>query len=149
MRVEQFTSHMEVFLTPKETLGLLGGRSVGDRLLGEAKVEVWPLSAIEEDPTTGDKWAQDRLTKGLTVPVRGIVFSNGDVQVILPNVVLQDVRVTDRLVPREKFEAPLSPNPEELIRQTIPPGGVRVFFGGSLKIIDIPREFERLHESEE
>lgn len=42
MRIEQFTSHMEVSLTPEETLGLLEGRSVGDRPYGTRRLMYFP-----------------------------------------------------------------------------------------------------------
>lgn len=131
MRVEGLPSHTEVSLASGEILRLQKGEFVGDGLSGGAKVEVWPLSAIEEDPTVDDKWA-DRLREALTVLVKGEVLPNGNIRVFLPNIALHNVGIVGRLVPRENFEAPQSSTPKELIERTIPPGGVRILFRDSL-----------------
>lgn len=65
------------------------------------------------------------------MPLPTRVFSNQDLQVCIPEIVMSDVRVTDRTIPLSEIEIP-----NEDMRELLPQEGVRVEFGGSLKILN-------------
>jgi len=140
MRAERKEKYIGISLTAEEVYALQSGKTIGDRpsvTMMDAKVEVLPLSAIEEDNSGKDRYSLDRLEKGISAPLRGMLYPDGDLVIFVPEIKLSDVRIAGAILPREEVKAPSSNNPEELITHVLPPGGIKLLFGGSLKIIDI------------
>jgi len=146
MRAEREENQIAIHLTQKEVEVIIAGRTVGDRpgvTMPDAKVEVLPLSAIEKDDSVGDRYSADRLERARAAALRGILFPNGDLQVIVPAVKLIDVRVAEARLPREGLETPLTKQGSELVNHVIPEKGVVVYFGGSLQVLDVDNFFYR------
>jgi len=140
MRAERNEKSIGIYLTAKEVNAIQEGQTIGDRpgvTMPDAKVEVLPLSAFEPDDSLKDRYSNDRLAKGLSAPLRGNLFGNGDLQVIIPAIALADVRISGVHLPRKAIKAPLVEDGDKLVEQVIPKGGVLVLFGGSLQVIDI------------
>lgn len=145
MRGERYQNSISVYLSAEEVYKLQDGRIVGERLgviHPDAKVEVLPLDAVEEDDSLKDKWSDDRLTKAQAAELKGNIFSNGDLQVIVPAISLSDVRVVSLYLPRERISSPFPEN-KTYLNQLIPDKGVIVYLGGSLRIVDVGGESYR------
>jgi len=142
MKGERGQNKISIYLTADEVFRLQDGHTIGERLgitHSDSKVEILPLSAVEKDDSLRDNWSDDRLTKVQTAELRGNLFTNGDLQVIVPAISLSDVRVASLLLPRERITAPMSEN-EAYLTQMVPEGGVAVYLGGSLRIVDVYKE---------
>lgn len=142
MKGEKDQNNLSIYLTVEEVYRLQDGHIVGDRLgitHPDSKVEVLPLSAVEPDDSLKDKWSDVRLTKAQTTELKGNLFSNGDLQVIVPAISLSDVRVASLQLPRER----ISTENEAYLTQMIPEDGVIVRLGGSLKVVDVYKESYR------
>lgn len=142
MDVERKNGKISVSLTADEVHGLWSGRMIGTRshvIVPDAKVEIFPLSSISIDESGKDKHAIDRFSKALAAPLKGHITPNGDIQIFVPEVVISDVRVAYADISRDQFDTPLSRNGQDAedLKRNIPDKGVRVNFGGSLKIVDI------------
>jgi len=140
MRTERNEKSIDIYLTAKEVNAIQEGQTISDRpgvTMPDAKVEVLPLSAFEPDDSLKDRYSNDRLAKGLSAPLRGNLLGNGDLQVIVPAIALTDVRISRVHLPREMIKTPLVEDGDKLVEQVIPKGGVRVLFGGSLRIVDV------------
>ena len=142
MEVERKGKQIVVNLTREEVFGLQEGKTIhGGRpgvTMPDAKVEVIPLSAIEPDDSAKDRYSDDRLEKAIKAPLKGNLFSNGDLQIIVPAIKLTDVRLANARLPRESIETPTSNDKKGLVEHVIPQDGVRLNFGGSLKIVKVP-----------
>lgn len=142
MDVERKNGKIAVSLTADEVHDLQAGRMIGTRshiIVPDAKVEVFPLSSIDVDESGRDRYAIDRLTKAKAASLKGHITPNGDLQIFVPEIVISDVRVAYAEISRDQFDTPLSKNEQaaEDLKRNIPDKGVRVNFGGSLKVIDI------------
>lgn len=142
MKAERGERFIVVSLTREEVFSVQAGRTIGDRpgvILPESKIEVLPLSAVEEDNSLNDRWAIDRLDKGLAAPLKANLFPNGDLQIFVPAIKLADVRISHARLPRESIKTPMTEEKDhkEYVSMTIPEKGVIVNFGGSLRIIEI------------
>lgn len=143
MEVEKRGREIVINLTRKEVFDLQTGRTIGDRpgvTMSDAKIEIVPLGAIEPDDSLKDRWAIDRLEKATKAPLNGILFSNGDLQIIVPAIKLSDVRLTNAKLTKESIKTPITNARNDLIN-VIPENGVRLNFGGSLKVVNIPDFF--------
>ena len=143
MRSERNEQSIAVYLTAEEVFCLQAGQTVGERLgvtVPESKVEVLPLCAVEEDDSLKDKrWSDDRLNVGQKALLRGRLYTNGDLQVIVSAITLNDVRIRAAHLPREKIETPMTDD-RGFLTHVIPEGGVIVHLGGSLQIVDLYAE---------
>lgn len=140
MKTEKTEQNISIYLTAEEVYRLQEGFVVGERLgatYPDAKVEVLPLSAVGEDDSLKDKYADNRLQKGLAAQLKGTLYANGDLQLIVPAIKLTDVRINTAHLRREAILTPLAGNGQELIQHVIPEGGVVIHFGGSLEIVDV------------
>lgn len=140
MQVVKGERDIVIGLTQKEVFGLQAGQTIGDRsnvIYPDAKVEVLPLSAIEEDTSLTDKFAADRLDQGLAAALRGNLFPNGDLQVIVPSAKISDVRIGFATLLRQAVFTPLTENREAFLPTVIPEGGITLIFGGSLQVVDV------------
>ncbi len=138
MKAERSESQLTVSLTSDEIRAVQAGRTVGDRsnvILMDAKIEILPLGAIEPDDSAQYRFSDERLEMARTTPVKGKLFPNGDLQIFLPNIVLADVRVAERVVAKKDIQDQMQQG--QIVDLWIPENGVRVAFGGSLKVIDI------------
>lgn len=142
MKGERGQNIISIYLTADEVYRLQDGHTVGERLgvtHPDSKVEVLPLSATEEDDSLKDQWSDDRLTRAQTAELKGNLFFNGDIQVIVPAISLSDVRVASLHLPRERVSIQMPEN-EAYLTQMVPEGGVTVHLGGSLRVIDVYKE---------
>ena len=131
-----------VSLTQEETFAIQDGKAISDRpgvTMPDAKINVWPLSAIEPDDSLKDRWSDDRLEKGLRAPLRGRMDTDGDLSVFVPAIKLSDVRISFASLPREAIIMPgtKDEDKDEFVKKAIPEKGVIVAFGGSLKVVDV------------
>lgn len=144
MEVEKRNNQIVAALTRDEVFDLQNGHTIGARpsvTMIEAKVEVIPLSAIERDSSLKDQYSRDRLEKIKKAKSKTFLWSDGDLQVFVPAILLTDVRVASITIPRESVETPGTEKRKELVEHVIPQEGIRLNFGGSLKIINIPDFF--------
>ncbi len=146
MKAERTPQAIVIRLSEEETFRVKAGNVVGDRpgiTLPDAKINVWPLSAIEPDDSLQDQWSLDRLEKGLSVPLKGRIDTDGDLSIFVPAITLSDVRISGRSIARESIETPgtRDEDREEYLSKTIPEKGVIVVFGGSLRVVDINASF--------
>lgn len=142
MRGERGQNNISIYLTADEVYRLQDDYTVGERLgviHPDAKIEILPLSAVEEDDSLWDKWSDDRLTMAQAAELKGNLFLNGDLQVIVPAISLSDVRVACLQLPRESISSPVPEN-EAYLQEIIPNEGVTLHLGGSLKIVDVYQE---------
>lgn len=149
MQVERRENQIAVRLSREEVFAVSDGRIIGDRpgvTMPDAKIEVLPLSAIEEDDSGRNRYASDRLERAIAAPLRGNLFPNGDLQIIVPSVKLSDVRVSQAELSREQIETPLTEQGKELLEHVIPEGGVVIYFGGSLREVDVNKFFNERGE---
>lgn len=140
MKAERNENTIDVYLTAGEVHAIQGGQTIEDRLgvtMPDAKIEVLPLSVVGLDDSLRDRYAADRLRKGLSSQLKGNLYANGDLQVIVPAIKLTDVRIKAARLPREAISTPLIGDGKELVQHVIPEEGVIVHFGGSLEIIDV------------
>ncbi len=142
MKAERTPQAIIVSLSSEEVFAVRAGRVVGDRpgvTLPEAKISVWPLSAIEPDNSSKDHWSIDRLERGLAAPLRARLDTDGDLSVFVPAIKLSDVRITDGRLSRELIETPdlKGEDREKFLSGAIPEKGIIVNFGGSLKKVNI------------
>lgn len=141
MEVEKRGREIIVNLSQEEVFHLQAGKTIGDRpgvTMPGAKVEILPLSAIEPDDSLKDKWTNDRLSIATETPLRGNLFPNGDLQIIVPAIKLIDVRLGSARLPRESIETPITESRKGLVEHVIPQEGIRLNFGGSLQHVNIP-----------
>jgi len=146
MKAERTPQAIIVRLSQEETFSVQAGRTIGDRpraILPDSKIEVAPLSAVQEDDSLKDQWSLDRLEKGLKTPLKGNLFPNGDLQVLVPAIKFSDVRISHASLPRETIVTPMTEDKDraEYLSKTIPEKGVIVVFGGSLKTVDVNASF--------
>lgn len=142
MKSEKKGDMLAVHLSQDEVFRLQAGNVVGDRLgltLPDAKINVWPLSAIKPDDSLRDKWTMDGLEKGLAVPLEARMDTDGNLSVFVPAIKLTDVRISGAHIARESIETPglKDKGREGLLHHAIPEKGVIVAFGGSLKEVDV------------
>lgn len=142
MKAERTQQTIIVRVSQEEVFSIQAGRTIGDRtrvILPESKIEVSPLSAVEEDNSLKDRWAIDRLEKGLAARLKANLFPNGDLQIFVPAIKLADVRISHATLSRESIATPMTRDKdrEEYLSKTIPEKAVIVTFGGSLKMIDV------------
>ncbi|GAI42640.1 unnamed protein product, partial [marine sediment metagenome] len=117
MRAEREQNQITISLTAKEVHALQAGKTIIDRpsvTMMDAKVEVSPLSAIEEDNSGKYRYSLDRLEKGREAPIRGMLYPDGDLVIFIPKIKLSDVRIAQAILPKKKIETPLSPNRDEI-----------------------------------
>lgn len=150
MKAERARNRIAIHLTAEEVYAVQAGRRVGDRVgatVPDATVEVLPLSFFGQDESGEHRYSDDRLARGLEAPIRGNLFSNGDLQVIVPDIALCDVRISHVKLPRDKIETPGSQERDiDLIRHQIPEQGVIVYLGGSLKVVDVDSYYREVDE---
>ena len=144
MKVERTEEQISLRLSQEEVFKIQAGNVVSDRpgiTMPDAKINVWPLSAIEPDDSLKDRWSDDRLEKGLRAPLRGRMDTDGDLSVFVPAIKLSDVRISFASLPREAIIMPgtRDEDKKEFLKKAIPERGIIVHFGGSLKVIDVPR----------
>lgn len=142
MEAERTGKAIIVHLSQEEVFAIQAGNVIGDRpgvTIPDAKIQVFPLSAIEPDDSLEDKWVTDRVEKGLKVPIRGRLDTDGDLSVFIPALKLSDVRISSGSIARESIETPgvEGKDRKRLLHHAIPENGVIVKFGGSLRVIDI------------
>lgn len=142
MKAERTERAIIVHLSQEEVFSIQAGNVVSDRpgiTLPEAKIHVWPLSAIEPDDSLKDRWSIDKLEKGLNAPLKGRIDTDGDLSVFVPAIKLSDVRIAGGSLPRELIETPGTKDEdrEAFLRHAIPQKGVIVNFGSSLKVINV------------
>lgn len=136
MDIERYNDYMIVSLTSEEVFRVQKGETVGERggLEIDSKVEIAPLSAIEEDETVGNEYAMDRLQKGLEAKLKAQLFSNADLKVFIPDVALRDARISGKRLLTSQIEG-LSSD-EEMVK-IFPKNGVIINFGGSVNLVDV------------
>lgn len=140
MKVERNEREIIVDLSAEEVSALQARKTVGDRpgiTCPDAKIEVLPLGAIEPDGSLEDRYTPNRFEKGLATPLKGELFPNGDLRIIVPAIKLSDVRIGGARLPREAIKTPMTGDNEEYVSLFIPEQGIRLRFGGSLQIIDV------------
>lgn len=141
MKAEIIGQAIIVDLSSEEVFKVQAGGNIGDRsgvTLPDAKINVWPLSAIEPDNSLKDHWSMDRLEIGLKAPFRGRLDTDGDLSIFVPAIKLSDVRIAKAHLPRKSIETPSlkGEDRETFLSSVIPKKGVIVNFGGSLRKID-------------
>ena len=141
MKTEIKHKAIVVSLSQEETFKLQAGATISDRpgvTMPDAKITVWPLSAIEHDDSLKDQWSLDRLEKGSKASLKGRLDTDGDLSVFVPAIKLSDVRISLANLPREKIKTPgvEGEDRETVLAHQIPEHGVIVNFGGSLKEVD-------------
>ena len=151
MKTEKTPKIIVVSLSQEEVFKIQAGNVVSDRpgiTMPDAKINVWPLSAIEPDDSLKDRWSDDRLEKGLRAPLRGRMDTDGDLSVFVPAIKLSDVRISFASLPREAIIMPGTRNEDkkEFLKKAIPEKGVIVAFGGSLRIVDVNAEYYKEKE---
>lgn len=123
-------------------------QTIGERTISGSKIEVSPLSDIEDDDSEQYEWTLDRLEKALKSKAKAYLYPNQDIHIFIPKIKLLDVRIARTFVERDGFETPLSQGKDsEGLIGTLPEEGVIVHFGGSLKVIDIPSAYIALTDS--
>ena len=142
MKAERTQRAITVHLSADEIFELQAGKNIGGRFgatLPDAKINVWPLSAIEPDDSLKDRWSDDRLEKGLRAPLRGRMDTDGDLSVFVPAIKLSDVRISFASLPREAIIMPgtRDEDKKEFLKKAIPEKGVIVVFGGSLQVVNV------------
>lgn len=143
MKVERTEQAIIVDLSQEETFRIQAGNVVSDRpgiTLPDAKIHVWPLSAIEPDDSLKDRWDIDRLGKGLSSPLKARMDTDGDLSIFVPAIKLSDVRISGARLPRELIETPgikREEDRERFLHHAIPEKGVILNFGGSLRVVDL------------
>ena len=135
MRVEADTRQIMVNLTGEEVITVQEGGAVGERRLGGLKVEIYPLSAIQEDDFQEHRYDADRLEQGRAAALKGVLSEDGDLSVYVPGIKMCDVRITSARLPRGSIE--VQGQTTDSLLATIPPSGVLINFGGSLEIVDL------------
>lgn len=151
MKAERKGQAIVVSLSAEETFSVQAGNVVSSRpgvTLPDAKINVWPLSAIKPDNSLKDKWAIDRFEKGLVAPLEGRLDRDGDLAIFVPAIKLSDVRISGGNIPREQVETPGTKDEdrERFLGHTIPEKGVIVVFGGSIKEIDVNNIYYKVEE---
>lgn len=138
MEVERSKDSLVVHLTAEEVFAIQAGKTVGERggLLPDSKVEIIPLKKIAPDDSNKDQWTDDRLEMARKAPLIACVFSNQDVQIAIPEIVLSDVRVAGRNIPNGEIVLF-----DENARHVLPSEGIRITFGGSLQVVDVLRNY--------
>jgi len=142
MKAERAGSVIVVHLSQEETFRIQADNVVSDRpgiTMPDAKINVWPLSAIEPDDSLKDKWELDRMQKGLSAPLKGRIYTDGDLSIFVPAIKLSDVRISGGSIARESIETPGTKDEdrERFLHHAILKKGVIVKFGGSLKVISV------------
>lgn len=142
MRTERTGERIVVHLSQEEVFRAQDGDVVSDRpgvTLPDAKIHLWPLSAIQPDDSSRDKWSVDRQEKGLKAPLKARLDTDGDLSIFVPAIKLSDVRISGASIARDSIETPgvQGEAREKFLRHAIPKEGVIVNFGGSLKVIEI------------
>jgi hypothetical protein len=151
MEVEKREKQIVATLTREDVFALQAGETIfgensehGDRpavTMSDAIFEIAPLSELEPDDSLKDKWAGDRLEKAAEAQSKAHLYSNGDVKIFVPAITLSDCRLGSIKIPRESIETLETKNGKKLVRHVIPVGGIRLNFGGSLKVVHIPSYF--------
>lgn len=138
MEIVRNENQLVIKLTSDEVDRVASGSIIGDRggLLPDSKVEVSPLFVREKDDSNQHRWNDNRLELASKMPLLTRIFPNQDLQICIPDLVLSDVRVTGRTIPLSAIELP-----DEAMREFLPQEGVRLEFGGSLKLINTPDSF--------
>lgn len=152
MHAEKTENRIAVHLTADEVFTVQAGRIVGGRTgvtLPDAKIEVLPLSAFQEDRSTEDRYENDRLEKGLAATVAGYLYSNGDLQIVIPGIALTDVRIWELKLPREAINFDEAQETDRrMVESFIPQEGVIVHLGGSLQKVNVDDHFIDVNESD-
>lgn len=149
MKAERKEREIIVNLSAEEVFRIQDEKTVGDRpsvTMPDAKIDVLPLSMIKKDTLSEEeRYASDRLEKGLAAKLEGNIYPNGDLEIFIPKIKIADVRITKARLPRESIKTPLSnkKNRKALLESAIPPDGVKIKFGGSLKVVDLSKYFYR------
>lgn len=144
MEVEKRKKEIVINLTRDDVFDLQKGNIIGDRYgitLPDANVEILPLNYSEPDESLIDQWSTDRLEIAEETPLKGILYSDGDLQVMVPAIKLTDCRIAKATLSREAIKTP-SVKDRKFKRHMIPPHGVIVNFTGSVQNINIPSYFE-------
>ena len=151
MEVEKKGEQIVATLTREDVFGLQAGKTIfgenrvhGDRpavTMSDANFEVAPLSAIEQDDSLKDRWSMDRLEKAMKAELKGHLSSDGDLRIFVPAIKLSDVRLGGAKLPRESIKTSGTENGRALIEHVIPPNGIILNFGGTLKTVNIPSFF--------
>lgn len=149
MKAEKREQFIVVSLSREEIFSVQAGRTIGDRpraILPDSKIEVAPLSAVQEDNSLENQWSLDRLEQGIKAPLKGNLFPNGDLQILVPAIKLSDVRISHARLPRGDIATPMTDEKDrtEYLSKTIPEKGVIVVFGGSLRVVDVNASFIKL-----
>jgi len=144
MDAERKEDGIHVYLTAEEVLAVQQGKSVGTRapvIMSDAKVVVCPMKEIREDESGRYRYALDRQKRALTALLEGILDTSGDLSVYVPKIALCDVRVPGKILPKEAITIFSSPKEASELRKLIPEEGVKLHFGGSLKVVDVYPSF--------
>lgn len=123
-----------ISLSDQEVLDLKEGQRQGTRsnvLMPDAKIEVFPLSAIEEDKSGEYEWNLDRRERAEAAHARAQFDTTGDLRLFVPYLKLTDLRVPGFTLRPEQVEI-TEPNYAEELRRLIPPEGIVVGFGGGV-----------------
>ena len=134
MEVDRRENRLVINLTSDEVFAVQAGRTIGERggLLLDSKVEILPLGKIMVDDSDKDRWNDSHLEKAQTTPLYARILPNQDLQIGIPEIVLSDVRVSDRIIRRGEILVF-----DEEIRELLPEEGVKLNFRGSLQVIDL------------
>jgi len=149
MKAERKEREIIVDLSAEEVFRIQDEKTVGDRAgvtMSDAKIDVLPLSMIKKDILSEEeRYVPDRLEKGLAAPLEGNLYPNGDLEIFIPKIKLADVNITGARLPRESIKTPMAnkKNRKALLKSAIPQDGVKIKFGGSLKVIDLSKYFYR------
>lgn len=151
MKAERTEQAIIAHLSQEEVFSIQAGNVVSGRpgiTLPDAKINVWPLSAIEPDDSLKDKWELDRLEKGVSAPLKGRLDTDGDLSIFVPAIKLSDVRIPGARIARESIETPgtKAEDRERFLLHAIPEKGVIVAFGGSLKHVDVNDTYYKIDE---
>jgi hypothetical protein len=139
MEVERQKKQIVANVNREEVFDVQAGNIIGSRpgvTLPDAKFEILPLSRFEPDESLKDQWSIDRLEIAEKAQLKGVLFSDGDLQIAIPAIKLTDCRITTARLSRELIKTP-GIKDRKFKRHMIPPHGVLINFTGTVKTINI------------